>query len=120
MSKTGRPKLDKATARTERLHVVLTPAERLEIIERAAAAGFPTVSDFVRATTLQRRLPASRPAREREGVFSADDRRALANLGNNLNQIARVIHSGREHAPMRELQETIAKLDELFDRYLPA
>jgi len=117
MTKIGRPKLDNAEARKSRLHVVLTEAERLEMIQRADRAGFASVSEFVRAVTLRRALPQRQKS---QGIFSADDRKALANLGNNLNQIARAHHAGREDDTARDLAEAITKLDELFDRYLPS
>lgn len=118
MTKIGRPKLDKQAARGCRLHVVLTEAERLELVERSTAAGFPTVSDFVRAATLRRQLPKPRTTTG-AGVFSADDRRALVNIGNNLNQLVRLRHSGRDHVAGDELAEALSALHDVLDRYLP-
>lgn len=117
MSKIGRPKLDNAETRTARLHVVLTEAERLELIQRADRAGFASVSDYVRTASLKSALPARQKS---QGIFSADDRKALVNLGNNLNQIARARNTGRDHVMTDQLTETIEKLDALLDRYLPS
>lgn len=118
MNKTGRPRLDSASIRSKMLRVRLTEAERLEVIQRAAKAGYATLSDFVRDCALRRALPARRSLDDR-GVFSPADRKALVNLGNNLNQIARVKNTGRPYVMEDELSETIKKLDALFDRYLP-
>lgn len=118
MSKIGRPKQDDANTRSKVLRVRLTEAERIEMIERSASAGYPTLSDFVRDCALRRALPARRLAGP-DGVFSPADRKALVNLGNNLNQIARAKNSGRPNVMEDELTRAIEKLDELFDRYLP-
>lgn len=119
MEKIGRPKLDKQAARRSRLHVALTEGERVELIDRTTAAGFATLSDFVRAAVLTGNAPAP-PRGSGAGIFSADDRRALINIGNNLNQIARVHNMGRDHAMSDELAEALAALNDMFDRYLPA
>lgn len=117
MAKIGRPKLNNAEARKSRLHVALTEAERLELIQRADRAGFASMSDFVRTASLKRAMPTRQKPQD---VFSPDDRKALVNLGNNLNQIARARHAGRDHVMTDQLAETIEKLDALFDRYLPS
>lgn len=119
MSKIGRPKLDNHTTRNRVMRVRLTEAERLDLIQLSAEAGFATLSDFIRENALRREQPVRRPAAEQRDVFSPEDRKALVNLGNNLNQIARVKNSGRRHVMEDELSKTVAKLDELFDRYLP-
>ncbi len=118
MTKIGRPKLDTENTRNKVLRVRLTETERLAMIERSAKAGYPTLSDFVRDCALRRALPPRRTADD-GGVFSPEDRRSLVNLGNNLNQIARVKNSGRRYVMEDELTKTITKLEQLFDRYLP-
>lgn len=118
MQQTGRPKLDNETTRSRIVRARFTEAEAAALVERATAAGFPSVSEFVRAATLTRAAPAPR-GKAGAGVFSADDRRALLNIGNNMNQIARVNHGGRPHTMLVELRRALDQLDSVLDRYLP-
>lgn len=118
MSKTGRPKLNNANTRNRVVRIRLTDTERLDLIQRSIEAGFATLSDFIRENCLHRDAPVKRQVKN-HGVFSHADRKALMNLGNNLNQIARVKNSGRRYVMEDELSETARKLEALFDRYLP-
>jgi|GEM_PF-4774198 len=118
MQQTGRPKLNDEQARSRQFAVRFTQAEVAALVERATAAGFPSVSEFVRAATLSKAAPAPR-GKAGAGVFSTDDRRALLNIGNNLNQIARVSHGGRPHSMLIELRRALDQLDTVLDRYLP-
>lgn len=118
MAKIGRPKQDATETRTRRVAVCLTEAERLELDDRATKAGFATLSDYIRAQSLSAPLKTHRPHKA-GGVFNAEDRRALAAIGNNLNQIARVMNSGRAHVMQEEMQAALGELHRLFDRYLP-
>jgi len=118
--KTGRPRKQDHEARNKRLHIMLTQAEHVETVQRAEALGFSSLSDFVRSSIFN---PS--PARPRSStsspkpVFTHEDRRALVNLGNNLNQLARAHHSAGGASLEISLEDTIMKLDALFDRYLP-
>lgn len=98
----------------------MTEAERLDLIERAAAAGYASLSQYARVMLLQSHGRADRRTAPARGIFSADDRRALVNIGNNLNQIARVMNAGRDHALQDDLAAALAELHQLYDRYLPA
>lgn len=119
MARGGRPKAKDTEALSAHVALRLTEAERLDLIERAAAAGYASLSQYARVALLQRGTPARRHA-STTGVFSADDRRALINIGNNLNQLVRLRHSGRDHVAGDELAEALTALHDVLDRYLPA
>lgn len=120
MGKGGRPNAKADEALSAHVALRMTEAERLALLGQAAAAGFGSLSQYLR-TTLP--LPdAPRPRRataQAGGVFNADDRRALVNLGNNLNQALQLAHSGRHHAAIPQITAAIEKLDAVLDRYLP-
>lgn len=87
--KTGRPKLAPDEGRTSRLpDIRVTAAERVYIEQQAAKAGV-SVTEFVRASALGRRVVAR--------IGKADEQ-ALAELrrvGVNINQIAHASHLGK-------------------------
>lgn len=118
MRKSGRPKQDIETTRRRRINFCMTDAEAAQLVERATAAGFPTVSDYIRAATLKGTVKAPRRTTG-EGVFSREDRTALLNIGNNLNQAVRVMHGGRQFSGWAEVMAAAKKLDAVLDRYLP-
>lgn len=118
MARQGRPKLDDDTARGRRVIIRFTDAEAAQLAELATAAGL-SMSEYVRGATLQGRVKTPRRSTTGEGVFSRDDRAALQNIGNNLNQAVRVMHGGREFAAVPQLVDSAKKLDAVLDRYLP-
>lgn len=118
MAKTGRPKQDDDTTRGRRVIIRFTDAEAALLIERATAAGV-TVSEFVRGATLHGAVKPPRRSSSGEGVFSREDRAALLNIGNNLNQAVRVMHGDRVFSGAAEVKATAQKLDAVLDRYLP-
>lgn len=119
MAKAGRPHKNDDTTRGRRIIVRYTDAEAAQLVEMAIAAGFPTVSEYVRATTLKGAVKPARRSPSGDGVFSRDDRTALLNIGNNLNQAVRVMHGGREFIGLAEVAAAAKKLDAVLDRYLP-
>lgn len=78
---------DEPTGRTARLLLRVTPQEKA-LIERNAADLGMGLSAYLRAVGLGRRVTPRRPAVSDEAI------RHLAQLGNNLNQIARRANSG--------------------------
>lgn len=117
MAKTGRPTLNDDTARGRHVAVRLSPLEHAALVERATAAGL-SVSDYIRAA-LQVQPVAPRRRSTGEGVFSSDDRAALLNIGNNLNQAVRVMHGDRVFSGAADVRAAAKKLDAVLDRYLP-
>lgn len=114
----GRPKADQTTKRESVVSVRLSVAERAALEARAAAAGLP-VSEYVRAVLVQAPPPRRRTATGGAGRLSLQEFRELNAVGINLNQIARVMNTGRAHVQQDELAEAIGKLHAIFDRYLP-
>ena len=80
--KGGRPKKT-GPRRTARLEVVLTPAEKAEMVQTAQSAGL-SVGELVRRRVL------GRPVRSKS---DAEARRSLRRIGGNLNQIARRLNA---------------------------
>ena len=118
MAKTRRPTLNDDTAKARHVAVRLSPLEHAALVERATAAGL-SVSDFIRAALA---VPTTAPKSRRssgDGVFSREDRAALLNIGNNLNQAVRVMHGDRVFSGAAEVKATAQKLDAVLDRYLP-
>lgn len=116
----ARPKRDDLTARSAHVAARFTAAERLALDERATSAGV-TLSEFVRASALgvtPARLSAAMPAGP-AGVLSADELRELNAIGNNLNQIARALNSGRADPVDGDLRAALSQLETVWDRYLP-
>ena len=103
--KGGRPKKT-GTRRTARLEVVLTPAEKAEMVQTAQSAGL-SVAELVRRRVL------GRPVRSKA---DAEARRSLRRIGGNLNQIARRLNTAAgtpAAAPTgveREVAEAVAEL----------
>ncbi len=103
--KGGRPKKT-GPRRTARLEVVLTPAEKAEMVQTAQSAGL-SVGELVRRRVL------GRPVRSKT---DAEARRSLRRIGGNLNQIARRLNTAAG-APAaastgveREVSEAVAEL----------
>lgn len=93
-------------------------AEFAILAERADRAGMPHAT-YIRATVLG--TPGPR-AKRRAPADQAALRRLLGELGrigNNLNQIARVLNAGEDHDPAG-LQEALAAYLEMRDAVLAA
>lgn len=114
----GRPKTDETAKRDCVASVRLSHAERAALEARAADAGL-SVSDYARAVLVQAAPPRRRKASSGTGRLSVAELRELNAVGVNLNQIARVMNTGRAHVQQDELAEAIEKLHGIFDRYLP-
>lgn len=114
----GRPKADQTTKRESVVSVRLSVAERAALDARAAAAGL-SVSDHARAVLVQAAPPRRRTPSSGTGRLSVAELRELNAIGVNLNQIARVMHTGRAHVMQDDLAEAIGKLHGIFDKYLP-
>lgn len=90
--------------RTIKLTVRVTPAERDEIEQRAVEAGIRQPMRYVRETALRR-------------LRHSTDRAAIAQLvriGNNLNQLVRILHAARVGSPKRlgaEIEDRLENID---------
>lgn len=106
--RTGRPKLAPDEGRTARLpDIRVTAAERAHIEAQAAQAGV-SVTEFVRAAALGRRIVA-RMADADEQALSA-----LNKIGVNMNQIAHAAHLGKVLAG--KLDATLSDLQAVMGR----
>jgi uncharacterized protein (DUF1778 family) len=104
----ARPPKDPETARTERLNLRLTVAERDQIDTAAARLGV-TPTDYARRAALRYRLPP--PRAQADPALIAQVRA----VGVNLNQIARAYNSGAAPLP-GELAEALRRISALLDR----
>ena len=96
----ARPRLNPAERRTRQINVRVTEAEAVALAEQAGRARL-TVAAYLRRRGLRRRV---RAATERR--LAAEDRRELNRIGVNLNQMVRLMHSGRAvHPGLREAVE---------------
>lgn len=104
--------------RTSHITVRLTPDERTSIDGAAERAGFTTGS-YVRQIVLAAPTPRQvrRPPIERRELARLLGE--LGRVGNNINQIARVINSGAE-IEMKELEDAIISLGPVRDAILQA
>ena len=106
--------------RTAQLGVKVTPSERRELRQAAKQQGAPNLSTYAREL-LFRRSAAVVAATRRNPEASAIMRElritglALANPGNNLNQIARHLNTTGDLRDFRELRDTIEAVKEAAD-----
>lgn len=104
----ARPRKEQTEARTERLNLRLTLAERATIEAKAAAAGVPP-TDYARRVALGCRLAiVSATAADPDLIL------ALNRVGVNLNQIARALNGHSGFSPA-ELSQTLGRLNQLLD-----
>ena len=104
----ARPKKDFDQVRGRPLGVRLTPEERAQIDDHAAAHGV-TAAEFMRRRSLGHRLP---PMEQQARLATA-----LMRLGVNINQLTRHANEGRglPAAPLYQLLGRInAALDEIY------
>lgn len=113
----GRPKQTTDRAQTRHVGVRFTAAERAALDARAAAAGL-SLSDFIRAASLDAAPPRRRRKADAEGVLSAVELRELNAVGVNLNQIARALNFGTRQPINDELQAAIDALQSVFAKVL--
>lgn len=104
----ARPRKTDLEKRTERIGIRLTQAERAALELSASSLGL-CAADFVRSRALGYRI-GQRADREAMARIAT----ALIRLGNNLNQIARHMNTGRD-APAY-LPELISRIDRELDR----
>ena len=109
----GRPSLNEHERRSQELRARVTLAEREYVDQQAAIAGLP-LSEYVRRRTLDYVVPAGTGRRSADPALIVELNRLgleLKAIGNNANQIARSVHSGR---PSRiSWDAVIARIDEL-------
>ena len=104
----ARPRLPDADRRDDRLpNLRVTAAERVQVEERAAAAGLPLVEFCRRAIFRKRVVP---PMPKADAATLAE----LNRIGVNLNQIARHANRGEKLPP--ELSGTLASLRNVIER----
>ncbi|MBF0563249.1 MAG: plasmid mobilization relaxosome protein MobC [Alphaproteobacteria bacterium] len=102
-----RKQTDAGERQTVSLSFWITPSEKAELEERAAAGGV-RLSDFARAALLGYRLNVKNPVTER--AISE-----LWAIGNNLNQLARRANTTEEIDP-QELQNALRLWREFVER----
>ena len=89
----ARPRMNPAARRTRQINVRVTEAEAAALAEQASSSRL-TVAAYLRRRGLRRRVRALRERR-----LAAEDRRELNRIGVNLNQMTRLMHSGRAVHP---------------------
>jgi hypothetical protein len=111
------------TNRTTALRIRLTEAERTTITNSAEAIGLGVCSFARMAAVKAAGLKPSNPPRQKPGVYAralAEWTTALARIGNNLNQCARIANSGGEleytaladiHTELQKLREIVLSFD---------
>lgn len=97
--------------RTEQTNIRLSPVE-LATIEGKASAAKTSLTEFVRAAALGKRMTV-RQAQSTD----FETRQELRRIGVNLNQIAKALNAGRGH-DTGELSALCQKLDAVFDQWL--
>ena len=103
----ARPRLNPDQRRTRQINVRVTEAEAAALAEQAGRARL-TVAAYLRRRGLRRRVRAVTERR-----LAAADRRELNRIGVNLNQMTRLMHTGRAvHPGLREAVERAAALVE--------
>ncbi|MEL6243936.1 MAG: hypothetical protein AAFR73_12125 [Pseudomonadota bacterium] len=123
----GRPKLAPDQKRSERVPVMFTVDELAALRAVAAQSGL-SVSEYMRAAALQSKAgsPARVPSARSQAAISALNRAVvsmrpildqLGPLNNNMNQIARYLHTGRAgpHWLEDERQAILSTRDALQD-----
>lgn len=106
----ARPRLRDWERRTRTISIRLTESEAVALAEQASAARL-TVAAYLRRRGLRRRL---RTVQERR--LGAYERRELNRIGVNLNQLVRLMHSGRVVSP--QLRETVERVAQLVEGVL--
>ena len=106
----ARPRLKDWQRRTRTIGVRVTEAEAEALAEKALAARL-SVGAYLRRRGLRRRVPDVQERR-----LAAEDRRELNRLGVNLNQITRLMHSGRVVSP--QLRATVERVAQLVETLL--
>jgi uncharacterized protein (DUF1778 family) len=112
----GRPRKPELERRALQINARVSPDEMAAIEQRAAGAN-RMLSEFIRELALSGKI-----AVRQFHALSAIDRHDLARIGNNLNQIARVLNQTGDSARARnidlllvELRALLARLDDLGD-----
>lgn len=99
----GRPKMPPHLRRSEKFECRFNVDELAQLRALAAQAGMP-ISDFIRIRTLKPTLTPAAPSVDKSAAISALNRAVLSlsalqeklsPLNNNMNQIARYLHTGR-------------------------
>lgn len=113
----GRPRLPADEARSERLVTLLTVSEKARIEARAASLGL-SLSEYVRGTLLRERTQAPPKASPPDAALATLGRavvaikpllQALHPLNNNINQIARYLHTDRNVIHWIDEEQTALK-----------
>lgn len=105
----ARPKKHPDEKRSERLNLRFTVAERGQIETQARIAGLE-LFEFARRRVLNYVVPTA-PTRHSDPALVSE----LARVGNNINQLARMLHRGRELPEYwrelgEQLQDVLAKI----------
>ena len=98
--------------RTKALLVRLTPAESALLKEQSARTG-RCMSDIIRSAWKKLKIIELPPADFAEAVIQ------LRRIGNNLNQVARVVNMGEVHIPeIQTVLSEIVAIDKKLNRIL--
>lgn len=110
-AKPGRPPLADAEKLGRFTGIRWSDQEREILASRVAEAGYPTVSAYVRAAALRAKLAQAR------AINRADPEliRELNRIGVNLNQIAKIVNTGR-HTPQGMLDDALLRLNAVLDQ----
>jgi mobilization protein NikA len=108
---TGRPSLPPDLRLSKNLVLRVLPEDHAAAVAAAAAASLD-LATYLRHLLRNRRLPAIAPAPTLAMV------RQIARLGNNLNQLTRLAHTGRLSPRLEPLLEDIRDQIDAFRRQL--
>lgn len=107
----GRPRLSLGQLRRHQVTLSLRDRELAELKRRAGVAGL-SVPDYLRQRAIEGRLRVSDPRR-----LGAAEFREVQRLAVNVNQMARVLHQGRQ--PGWGGERALVRLHRLLSRLLP-
>ena len=108
-SRGGRPPKALEKRKTVRMRIWVTPSEATAIKQKAEAEGFKHVGQFM-AKAVSGSVHGTAPAIK----FTPVDMRNLEEIGKNLNQIAKHLHSGHEYDS--EMQENVLYVGKLVKK----
>ena len=107
----GRPRRTPGQRRRHQVTLSLRDRELAELKRRAGVAGL-SVPDYLRQRAIEGRLRVSDPRR-----LGAAEFREVQRLAVNVNQMARVLHQGRQ--PGWGAERVLLRLHRLLSRLLP-
>jgi Bacterial mobilisation protein (MobC) len=107
----GRPRKDSPSLRSEWLHTRVRPDELHRIEQLAREADSRSVSEYVRETALTAQIVVKRYRRVEPMLLHE-----LSQIGNNLNQIARICNTTGESRRARYIETYLDELRPVLKR----